>query len=61
MRLGEQVKPAKPVIAKVVKAMHPRLGDSDIENSQDLLVRLVQESLRFTVGLASKPILVRAV
>jgi len=60
MRLGEQVKPAKPVIAKV-EAMHPRLGDSDLENSQDLLVRLVQESLRFTVGLASKPTLVRAV
>ncbi|KYM76152.1 hypothetical protein ALC53_13439 [Atta colombica] len=32
--LGEQIEPAKPVIAKVVEAMRPRLGNSDFKNSQ---------------------------
>jgi len=32
--LGEQIEPAKSVMAKVVEAMRPRLSDSDFENSQ---------------------------
>ena len=33
-RLGEQVEPAKAVVAKVMEAMRPRLGDSDPEKFQ---------------------------
>ena len=33
-RLGEQVEPAKAVVAKVMEAMRPRLGNSDFENLQ---------------------------
>jgi len=33
-RLDKQVEPVKPMVAKVVEAIRPRLGDSDFENLQ---------------------------
>jgi len=33
-RLDKQVEPVKPMVAKVVEAIRPQLGDSDFENLQ---------------------------